>query len=67
MNFETTIRFAKMKESAIIPSKRDEDAGFDIYPCFEDDFVIIPRNETIIIPSGICSAFDKHYYILFPI
>ena len=34
-----TIYFAKVKPEAKIPSKRDEDAGYDIYACFEEDFV----------------------------
>ena len=37
----TTINFAKIRPTAIIPTKRDEDAGFDIYANFEDDFMII--------------------------
>ena len=28
------IKFAKVHPNAIIPSKRDEDMGFDIYACF---------------------------------
>lgn len=55
--------FAKIKENAIIPSKRIEDAGYDIYPCFEEDFIIINPHETKLIPTGIASAFNKNYYI----
>lgn len=58
----TTINFAKTKSKAIIPSKRDEDAGYDIYPCFEDDFIEIPPHETRLIPTGIASAFSSDYY-----
>lgn len=57
----TTVKFAKIREGAIIPSKRDEDAGFDIYPCFDEDYIIINPHETKLIPTGICSAFDKDY------
>lgn len=55
--------FAKVKESAIIPSKRIEDAGYDIYSCFEEDFIVIPPHTTKLIPTGIASAFNKKYYI----
>lgn len=57
----TTVKFAKIREGAIIPSKRDEDAGFDIFPCFDEDFILIKPNTTVKIPTGICSAFDKDY------
>ena len=29
--------WAKVKENAIIPTKREEDAGYDLYPCFEEE------------------------------
>lgn len=60
----TTVKFAKVRENAIIPSKRDEDAGFDIYPCFDEDYIVIQPNETKLIPTGICSAFDKDYVFI---
>jgi dUTP pyrophosphatase len=60
----TTIKFAKVREDAIIPSKRDEDAGFDIYACFDDDFIGIYPHETVMIPTGICCAFDSDYALI---
>ncbi len=57
----TTIKFAKVKPEAIIPTKRDEDAGYDIYPCFEDDFILIPPHHTRMIPTGIACACDTDY------
>lgn len=58
-----TIYFAKVKEDAIIPSKRDEDAGFDIYACFEEDYIKFAPFETKLIPTGIACALDKHHYL----
>lgn len=55
------IKFAKIKENAKIPTKRQEDAGYDIYACFEDDYRVIPPHTTVMIPTGIASAFDKDY------
>lgn len=49
--------WAKTKPNAIIPTKRDEDAGYDIYACFEEEHIVIQPNETVIIPTGIASAF----------
>ncbi len=57
----TTVKFAKVRPEAIIPTKRDEDAGFDIYPCFEDNFILIPAHKTIMIPTGIASACDTDF------
>ena len=56
------IYFAKVKESAIIPSKRDEDGCFDIYACIEDSITIKPH-QVKLIPTGICSAFSSDYRI----
>lgn len=55
------IYFAKVKEAAIIPSKREEDGAFDIYACFEEDYMIIEPHETKMIPTGIASAFSADY------
>lgn len=57
----TTVKFAKVKEKAIIPSKREEDMGFDIYACFEEDYITIKPHETKLIPTGIASACDKEF------
>lgn len=57
----TTVKFAKVRPTAVIPTKRDEDAGFDIYADFEDDFIIIDPHTTTLIPTGIASACDTEY------
>lgn len=60
----TTIKFAKTQEKAIIPTKRVEDAAFDIYACFEEDYITIEPHETKLIPTGIASACDTDYCIV---
>lgn len=55
--------WAKVKEEAIIPTKRSEDAGYDLYPCFEEDYMEILPLHTVMIPLGIASAFDEGYVI----
>ncbi len=57
----TTVKFAKVRPTAVIPTKRDEDAGFDIYANFEDDFMIIDPHTTVMIPAGIASVCDTDY------
>ena len=56
--------WAKVKEEAILPSKREEDAGYDLYPCFEQEYIEIQPNETKLIPLGVASAFDPQYVML---
>lgn len=57
----TTIKFAKVRPTAIIPTKRDEDAGYDIYANFEQDYMLIPSHTTVMIPTGIACACDIDY------
>lgn len=58
------IKFAKVHPNAVIPSKRDEDMGFDIYACFDEDYIAIKPHETKLIPTGIASACNFDYGFL---
>jgi dUTP pyrophosphatase len=58
------VKFAKVRPDAIIPSKRDEDMGFDVYACFDDDYIVINPHETKLIPTGIASACNPKYGFL---
>lgn len=60
----TEIRFAKVHLNAIIPTKRDEDMGFDIYSCFDEDYIVIRPQQTKLIPTGIASACNPKYGFL---
>ena len=60
---ENDLLFAKVKPDAIIPTKDLENAGYDIYSCFEEDYMIIPSNSTKLIPTGIASAMSDKYYL----
>ena len=57
----TKVYFAKVKPNAKIPSKRVEDAGFDIYACFDEEYMVIAPHETKLIPTGIASVCDSEY------
>lgn len=62
---ELEIIFAKVKENAIIPSKENENAGFDIYACWdgvEKKDKIIKPHTTKLIPTGIACALPINYY-----
>lgn len=58
------VKFAKVRPDAIIPSKRDEDMGFDIYACFDEDYIVINPHETKLVPTGIASACNPKYGFL---
>ena len=58
------IYFAKTHPDAIIPSKNVEDAGYDFFPNFTNDYVIIYPSEIKKIPTGIASAFSSKYVLI---
>ena len=58
---KTTLYFSKKRENAIIPSKKDEDAGYDIYSCFEENEIYLRPNDIISISTGIGTAFSDDY------
>lgn len=60
---ENDLVFAKVKPNAIIPTKDYENAGRDVYACFEEDYMVIPPNSTKLIPTGIASALHPKYEI----
>lgn len=63
-NVKDKVYFAKLRDSATIPSKDSENGGYDIYADISKD-IVIPPNKTVMIETGICSAFSETYvYIL---
>ena len=59
---ETTIYWAKVRDTAIIPTKKDGDAGYDIYANFEQDYMMLNPFETRLIPTGIATRLADGYY-----
>lgn len=55
--------FAKVNENAVIPTKEKENAGYDIYACFDEDYLIIPPHTTKLVPTGIATAICDKYYL----
>ena len=51
--------FARIREDAVIPSKRVEDAGYDIYAAFDEDYMLFAPLETRRVPTGLLSAFSR--------
>lgn len=61
------IKFAKTRPDAIIPSRNNGNAGFDIYGVLPNDdkkgYILINPHETVLIPTGIKSIISDGYYI----
>lgn len=55
------VRFAKVRIDAIIPTKEIENGGYDIYANFSEDYMEILPHQTLMIPTGIASAFSNDY------
>ena len=60
---EEKIYFAKVRPDAKIPNREVWNAGVDIYPCFDEEYMIIPPHSTKLVPTGIASAIPVDYYI----
>jgi dUTP pyrophosphatase len=59
-----TVYFSKLVETAIIPSKRDEDAGYDFYACLDDmDEIELDIGKPTLVPTGVATALPKHFYL----
>lgn len=58
-----TIYWARDFEDVVIPTKREEDAGYDIRARFEGNAMIIYPHTTEMIPTGLRYAIDKDYML----
>ena len=60
---DNKIYFAKVRPDAKIPTRELWNAGVDIYPCFDEKYMIIPPHSTALVPTGIASAIPADFYI----
>ena len=58
---ENEVKFCMLKSDAMMPEKRLEDAGYDIYACFDEPYMVIDTGETKMIPTGIASVFNDKF------
>lgn len=70
--FHPEVFFAKVREGAIIPSKRKEDAGLDIYAELSDEKyksaeghleILCPALTTTLVPTGLATAMPSTHYL----
>ncbi len=55
------VKFAKVREGAVVPCKRDEDSGYDIYACIDGPITILP-SETVKVPTGLVVVCPEGYW-----
>lgn len=60
---ENTLYFAKVRNTAKIPAREEENAGYDIYADFEGEELVIGPHETVGVPTGVASAMDSNWYL----
>lgn len=53
------IIWAKVRENAKLPTKRIEDAGYDVYICPDKKEYILHPGDIQLFPTGIASAFPE--------
>ena len=56
------IKWHKLNDKAKIPTKRDEDAGFDIYT-IEDNVLLMP-GEKYLFSTGLAVAAEPGYWLM---
>lgn len=55
--------FAKTREGAAIPAKREEDSGYDMYSCFTEESLLLEPGDIRLVPTGIATAFPPDYVL----
>ncbi len=60
---ENMIYFAKTRPDALIPTKEEENAGYDLFAAFDEDYIIVRPFKTSLIPTGIAWACSPKFYM----
>jgi dUTP pyrophosphatase len=55
--------FAKTRAGAVVPAKRPEDSGYDMYSCFPEESLRLDPGEIRLVPTGIATAFPQDYVL----
>ena len=55
------LKIKRLRKEAIMPSKRVEDACFDLYGCFDDEVKFLYPGDIYLIPLGISTEFPKDW------
>lgn len=60
-SMDLEFKVKKLNEKAVIPSKREEDSGYDLYGIIEEDYLIINPGESKVIGTGLAVELPKGY------
>lgn len=63
---QPTLLFAKINPNsdAKIPSKEEENGGYDLYPSFEENFMVLQPHSVTLIPTGIASSVKDDWVLI---
>ena len=61
---ELYVKVMKRDPRAIIPTKREEDAGFDLYALYDEEYHVLEPHEVWLAPTGISTEFSKNWVLL---
>lgn len=61
---DNKLYFSTSSRLAILPEKRAEDAGFDVYAIQDAEVFTILPGETAMINTGVRSAFNENFVLL---
>ncbi len=53
----------RLSPEAVLPSKREEDAGYDIYACPEEDFILLRQSEIFLMPTKLSMQIPKDWVL----
>lgn len=53
----------KGKRKGNLAKQKEEDAGYDLYACIDDDYIEIKPTETKLVPTGIAWASSPKFYM----
>ena len=59
---KVNIKIVRMSDGVKIPTKRSEDAGHDLAAHFEEKFITIHPNTSVLIPTGIKTIIPPTHY-----
>ena len=60
---EVYFKVKKLTSNAVVPSKREEDAGYDLYAVFDCEYYVLRPQEIWFAPTGISVEFPKNWVL----
>lgn len=59
-----SLKIKRLDRRAVLPLKRDEDAGFDLYALYDENYHILKPLDVWLAPTGIATQFSKNWVLL---